>query len=113
MFAAASMPPEGVRAAGAACFDGAPSIGLRDAAASGGWGRAQRAPSGVRAARLVGSWMFAAASMPPETSVLRELRALTGRPSIGLRDAAASSRRALSCLRPSEAPASWYLSLRE
>ena len=28
-------------------------------------------------ARLVGFWMFAAPSMPPEASVLRELRALT------------------------------------
>ena len=49
MFAAASMPPEGVRAAGAACFGRAPRFGLRDAAATGGWGRAKRAPSGVRA----------------------------------------------------------------
>ena len=87
----------GVRAAGAACFDGAPSIGLRDAAASGGWGRAKRAPSGVRTRmrRLRSGGLgcpscalgefstFAAASMPPKASVLRVLRALVMRRGLG------------------------------
>ena len=57
MFAAASMPPEAsvlreLRALDARRDSGCampPRPGLRDAAASGGWGRAKRAPSGVRA----------------------------------------------------------------